>query len=110
MGEWQSRPGNAAYLTLEGRPEPRNSAREMTGSGLTSDSPELHAESARIVSGVAPVIETRHVNVLAAYPVVVGGLAPIKLREKRVYMDHDLLAEVLAYHAGSVSDARGIDC
>ena len=77
---------------LQVEPETRKLFRERRV-GLRPGVPELRAESAQIVAlAPVPMIEARHVDVLAADAVVILCRGPHQLRDKTEHVEAHLLA------------------
>ena len=74
----------------------------MAGSGLAADAPELRTKSTQIVPSFTPMVEARHVDVLATDAIVIAGWSAVKLRQKSPDVKAHLLAQIFA------DDTRGI--
>src|SRR5262249_17057952 len=86
--------------------EPRNLRRSgVRAVGARPGVPELRAEAAQIVAlPVGPMIEARHVDVLAADAAIVSRRGALEHRKEPGHVQADLLAQIPADDVGSVPE------
>src|SRR5213593_4518315 len=97
-------------LPLQGGPEARDRVGAPRGAARARPRvPELDPEPTQVVALVrGPVVEARHVDVLAPDPAVVPGGGAVEEGQGTPHVDPDLLAEVAADHVGAVAEPVGM--
>ncbi len=94
----------ALHILLETGAESFEVFGKVAGSGLAADAPELGTKSTQIVSSFTPMVEARHVDVLATDAIVIAGWSAVKLRQESPDVKAHLFAQIFADDTRAITD------